>query len=115
MQEGGSNTFAASLQHSIGDLASISDQSDAYALLRLTGPRLLDTLAKLIPIDLHPRAFGPGVTASTLASHIAVTLWRLEDAEDGSPTFELAVFRSFTAAFWHALAESAAEFGFTVA
>ena len=38
-------------------LASIVDQSHGRTLLRLTGPRIRDALAKGVPIDLHPRAF----------------------------------------------------------
>ncbi len=97
------NAFAVALREVIGDLASISDQSDAYAILRLAGTQLRDTLAKIVAIDLHPRAFGPGAVASTMASQIGATLWRLEDDADGSPVFEIAVPRSLAQSFWHAL------------
>jgi methylglutamate dehydrogenase subunit D len=113
-REQGGDRFAFTLRAAIGDVASVTDQSSGYALLRVTGPRLRETLAKLVPLDLHPRAFEPGDVASTTASHIGATLWRLEDAADSSPVFEIAVFRSFAASFWHALATSAAEFGLVV-
>lgn len=112
--EKGGNEFSASLRDEIGALASISDQSDGYAVLRLTGTAVRDTLAKLIPIDVHPRAFKPGDVASTIASHIGITLWRLDDAADATPMFEVAVFRSLAGSFWHALAQSAAEFGLVI-
>jgi heterotetrameric sarcosine oxidase gamma subunit len=112
--EKGGNEFSASLREEIGALASISDQSDGYAVLRLTGTKIRDTLAKLIPIDVHPRAFKPGDVTSTVASHIGITLWRLDDAPDASSVFEIAVFRSLAGGFWHALAQSAAEFGLSV-
>jgi methylglutamate dehydrogenase subunit D len=73
-----------------------------------------DALAKIIPLDVHPAAFRPGDVASTVASHMGVTLWRLEDAAHGSPVFEFAVFRSLAGSFWHALSLSAAEFGLGV-
>ncbi len=111
-REHGGNGFAVSLRARVGPMASVSDQSDGYAVLRLSGSKVRDALAKLIPIDLHPRAFRPGDAASTVASHIGVTLWRLDDAPDESSIFEVAMFRSLAADFWHALAESAAEFGF---
>jgi len=113
--EQGGNRFAVSLRKEIGALASISDQSDGYAVLRLTGTKLRDTLAKLVPIDIHPRAFKPGDVASTVAAHVGVTLWRLHDAADDTPLFDIAVFRSFAGSFWRALYESAAEFGFVTA
>ena len=93
-------------------MAAVTDQSDGYAVLRLTGPRLRDTLAKLIPIDVHPRAFKIGDVAATVAFHVGATFWRLDDGPDGAPVIEVAVFRSLAGSFWHALSDSAAEFGF---
>lgn len=110
--EQGGNAFAVSLREAIGDLASVSDQSDGYAVLRLSGLRVRDTLCKLVPVDVHPRVFNVGDVAVTVAAHIGATLWRLEDQTPGSPVFEIAVFRSFATSFWRALFESAAEFGF---
>jgi heterotetrameric sarcosine oxidase gamma subunit len=66
--ENGGNGFATSLRETIGDLAAISDQSDGYAVLRLAGPRVRDTLAKLVPVDIHPRAFRPGDVAGTVVA-----------------------------------------------
>ena len=71
-----------------------------------------DALAKLIPIDVHPRAFEVGDVASTVASHIGVTLWRVADQPDAAPVFEIIMFRSLARSFWHALTEAAAEYGF---
>jgi methylglutamate dehydrogenase subunit D len=113
-QERGGNEFATLLQEKIGDVAAVTDQSDGYAVLRLAGPKVRDTLAKIIPLDVHPAAFRPGDVASTVAAHMGVTLWQLEDAADGSPVFEFAVFRSLAGSFWHALSLSAAEFGLRV-
>jgi sarcosine oxidase subunit gamma len=110
--ENGGNEFAARLMGDLDGLASVSDQSDGYVLIRLSGARVRDTLAKLIPIDLHPRAFEVGAVASTVASHIGVTLWRLADEPDAAAVFEIVMFRSLARSFWHALAEAAAEYGF---
>ena len=102
-------SLATSLKCSLGSAASITDQTDAYVVLTLTGSRLRETLAKLIPIDLHPRSFQPGDAAQTLAHHISIILWRLEDI-DGLPVFELAVPRSYFSSLRESLYESAAEF-----
>jgi methylglutamate dehydrogenase subunit D len=107
--EGGSNAFARELAEGLDGIASVSDQSDGYAVLRLSGPRVRDVLAKLVPIDLHPQVFRPGDVASTQVSHISVTLWRLDDSTDGAAVFEIAVFRSLARSLWHAISESAAE------
>ncbi len=106
--------FAASLRDALGDLAAISDQSGGSAVLRLSGKRVRDALAKGVAIDLHPRAFVPGDVAVTAAAHIGLTLWRLPDDAEGA-VFEVAVARSLAGSFWHWLAASAAEFGLAVA
>lgn len=112
--ENGGGSFAAQLRDKVGDLASVTDQSDGYAVLRLSGFKVRETLGKLIPIDLHPRAFQVGHVAVTIAAHIGVTLWRVDDRDDGAPVFEIAAFRSFASSLWHALSTSAAEFGYVV-
>jgi methylglutamate dehydrogenase subunit D len=108
------NSFAPGLKEAVGDAASVADQSSGYAILRLTGPHLRDTLAKMMPLDLHEGVFQTDSVASTIALHVGATLWRLDDAADGSPVFEIAVFRSLAASFWHGLVASAAEFGVVV-
>lgn len=112
--ENGGNAFVSSLTEVIGDHAAVVDQSGAYAVLRLSGPKVRETLAKGVSLDLHARGFRIGDVAVTAVSHMGVTLWRLDDCE-GSPIFEVLVFRSFARSFWHWLSESSAEFGLTVA
>jgi sarcosine oxidase subunit gamma len=101
------------LAHALDPLrssAAVVDQGSGYAVLRVSGSKARDALAKLIPIDLHPRVFAVGAAASTVAAHLGVTLWRLDDGPEGA-TFEIAMYRSYAASFWHALSEGAAEFG----
>jgi heterotetrameric sarcosine oxidase gamma subunit len=92
-------------------LASVSDQSDGRAILRISGPRARDVLAKGLPIDLHPSVFAPGSAATSVIALMGVTLWQVDDA----PTYDLAVFRSLAGSFWTWLTDSAAEFGYEVA
>ena len=103
----GGNAFIPALKSAIGDAGSVADQSDAYGILRLSGPKLRETLAKFVPLDLHPRVFKVGDVAATLAAHIGALLWRLEDGAEGQFTVELAVARSMAASFWHALSQHA--------
>lgn len=107
--EGGGNGFAEMLKRKFGDLASVSDWSDGYAVLRLTGRNLRDALAKIVPIDLHPRVFKPGTVACT-QPHGAI-LWHPGDVGDGPPAIEVAVARSFAGEFWHELFAGAAGCG----
>lgn len=106
------NAFAQALRSLLGECASVSDQSDAYVILRLTGPAVRTTLAKLVPIDIHSRSFRAGDVAQTNCGYVNVTLWRLEDAGPGDPVFELWSGRSFAASLHQAVSHSAAEFGF---
>lgn len=106
-EAGDGRTLEQRLRSALGEVASLTDQSDGRTVLRLSGPRVRDALAKGIPVDLHPRAFKPGDTAMTVVSYINIHLWQVDDA----PTYDIAMFRSFAVAFWDWLAASAAEFG----
>ncbi len=97
----------AALAAPFAGLASIVDQSHGRTLLRVTGPRVRDALAKGIAIDLHPREFRTGHAAVTAVAHIGVHLWQTDER----PTYEFAVPRGFAQSFWHWLEASAAEFG----
>ena len=96
------------LAMALGKRAMIVDQSDGRCVLNLSGPRVRSTLAKGLGIDLHARVLKPGDVALTMAAHIAVQLWQLDD----KPTFEIAMFRSLAGSFWSWLSASAAEFGY---
>jgi methylglutamate dehydrogenase subunit D len=110
--ENAGNAFAASLHSLLRNCASIADQSDAYVILRLTGPKVRETLAKLVPIDIHPRSFQVDDVAQTVCGYMSVTLWRLEDTAQGGPTFDMWAGRSFAVSLHQAIGEAAAEFGF---
>jgi sarcosine oxidase subunit gamma len=109
------NGFAGSLRQAIDDVATVSDQIGSYVILRLTGPRVRDALAKFVPLDLHERGFDRGSAAATMGSHIPLTLWRLDDGAGGAPVFEVAAPRSYAESFWHVVTQSSAEFGFVLA
>ena len=111
-REGTGNALAESLQSLLGHCASISDQSDAYAIIRLTGPKVRETLAKLIPIDIHARSFHVSDVAQTVCGYMTVTLWRLEDTVRGDPAFEIWAGRSLAVSLHQAISHGAAEFGF---
>jgi methylglutamate dehydrogenase subunit D len=109
MRENSGNDFANALKPILGPFAAISDQSDAYGVFRLRGPHLRAALSKLVPIDIHDRAFRVGDVAETIAGHVGILFWRLDDAA-GSPVFDFAVARSFSVSLRHTFNQSAAEF-----
>lgn len=69
--------------------AALTDQSDAWVRLILSGPMARDVLARLVPIDLSPSACPPGSARRTLLGHMpALILQRSGD------DFEILLFRS---------------------
>jgi sarcosine oxidase subunit gamma len=112
MVEGEDGTaFERRLRIALGDLASVTDQSDSRMIVRIAGPHARASLAKGVPIDLHASAFRAGDVAATTVAYIGLLLWQV----DATPTYEFLVPRSYAAACWDWLAESAAEFGIQVA
>jgi Sarcosine oxidase gamma subunit len=87
-------------------MASVFDQSSGYGILRLSGPFARTLISKGAFIDFDMLAFPIGRAAVTVIEHIDVTLWRT-----GEDSFEIAVFRSTAASFWHWLIQSCAASG----
>jgi heterotetrameric sarcosine oxidase gamma subunit len=102
--------LARDLAQRLQGLASISDQSGGRTVLRVSGSRARDVLAKGLPIDLDPRAFPLGSAATSVISLMGVQLWQIDDTR----SYDIAVFRSLSASFWRWLTASAAEFGYEV-
>ena len=90
-------------------LATIIDQSDGKAVLRISGLRARDTLAKGCSLDLHPSAFKPGSVGTTPVALIDCVIWQVDE----TPTYDLAIPTSFAESFWSWLTASAAEYGYT--
>nr|WP_249780180.1 sarcosine oxidase subunit gamma family protein [Bradyrhizobium sp. dw_411] len=98
---------ASKLAASLAGLASVADQTSAYAVLRITGEAAREVLSRGAFIDFDPSVFGPGSAAVTTISHIGVSIWRIDDA----PTFEVALFRSYADSFWHWLTTTCTALG----
>ena len=105
-----SEAMARDLAERLKGLASISDQSSGRTVIRVSGTRARDVLAKGLPIDLDPRAFPLGSAATSTISLMGVQLWQADDTR----IYDIAVFRSLSESFWRWLAASAAEFGYEV-
>ena len=105
-----SEAMARDLAERLKGLASMSDQSSGRTVIRVSGPRARDVLAKGLPIDLDPRAFPLGSAATSTISLMGVQLWQADDTR----SYDIAVFRSLSESFWRWLAASAAEFGYEV-
>ena len=106
-REAADPNWASGLAATVSGLASISDQSNGYAVLRVTGPAARNLLSRGAFIDFHPSVFGPGSSAVTTIAHIGVMLWQLDDA----PTYDVALFRSYAESFWHWIESTCAAIG----
>ncbi|MDX3225040.1 sarcosine oxidase subunit gamma [Streptomyces sp. ME19-01-6] len=82
----------AELREALGGApGSVVDVSANRTTLELSGPAARQVLEKGCPLDLHPRAFGPGRAVSTTVGPVAVLLWQVDDA----PTYRLFPRSSF--------------------
>ncbi|MDP3862517.1 MAG: sarcosine oxidase subunit gamma [Phaeovulum sp.] len=59
-----------------------TDETDAWVIVRLSGPAPDAVLARLVPIDLRALNFRPGHVARTLLGHVAVLIHRPEAAPE---------------------------------
>lgn len=82
----------------LAPLAALSDQSDGWAGLRLTGAAAGAVLARLVPLDLTPGAMAPGTAARSLLGHMPLILMRT-----GDHAFDLLTFRSMAHTAVHEL------------
>jgi sarcosine oxidase subunit gamma len=111
MADGDTADLSSTLRQQIGTSASLSDQSDSRLIVELSGSATRGILAKLAPIDFHPRAFPVGATALTSLEHVGCQITRTGD----EPTYELMAFRSFADSVLHGILTAGAEFGVDVA
>jgi sarcosine oxidase subunit gamma len=93
---------AHSLVAKLGDVAYLTDQSDSWVFLRISGAHTIAVLERLCPLDLHPDAFPVGGVARTIMEHMATILVR--EAED---QFLLISPRSSANDFFHTVTENA--------
>ena len=85
------------------------DISASRAILRITGLKARNVLAKGVTVDMHTSIFPVQAIAHTMVEHAGVLVHRV-----GPEAFELYVPRSYAVNLWHWLTESAAEFGYGV-
>ena len=78
--------------------AALTDQSDAWTVVRLQGQGAADVLARLTPIDLRDSQFKRGHTARTELRHMMASITRL-----GPQSYQIMVFRGFADTLVHDL------------
>ena len=92
-----------------GEFATVTDQTSAYALLQVQGPRSRELVQRLSPDDLSEDAF-PYLTARTIEIGYSRVL-ALRVTYVGELGFELYVPSDQAASLWENLEESGADLG----
>lgn len=82
----------------LGGKAWLTDQSDGWALLSVSGPKCRAALERICPLDLHPSAFPEGAVGRTVMEHLNTIVVR-EEAD----SFLLMSPRSSAGSFLHAV------------
>lgn len=82
----------------IADIAAVTDQTDAWATVLLTGDGVAEVLARLVPVDMRPTAFPEGSAVRTLLGHMTVSITR-----DGAG-YRIMAFRSMAVTLAHEIA-----------
>jgi sarcosine oxidase subunit gamma len=98
--EPGGNPLDA-IAREIADAAYLTNQSDSWAMIRISGPKSRTALERICPLDLHPSAFPEGKVARTVMEHLGVII--LHEALD---RFLLMSARSYAGSFLHAVETS---------
>lgn len=82
----------------LGGCAALTDQSDAWTRVILSGTGAVDVLARLVPVDLRPAAFPPGSAIRTELRHMQAAVARPADG-----TLTVMTFRSMAGTLVHDL------------
>ena len=104
--EPGRGDLAMKLATAAAGSLAVTDLSHSRTVLRLSGAKLLDVLAKGCAVDLHPRNVSPGDSIVTALARHAVVL----HVVDAAPTVDVYVYRSFGQDLFEWLTEAAAEY-----
>jgi sarcosine oxidase subunit gamma len=85
---------------------AMTDQSDSWVILALSGPQSRRTFARICPIDCSASAMLIGTTARTSMEHLGAIITRRPDEGDHQPCFWLLSARSSAASFLHTITGS---------
>lgn len=81
--------------------AALTDQTDAWVTLDLTGPQGAEVMARLVPVDLRLAAFPEGAAARTEMHGMMVAVTRT-----GPDALRIMAFRSMAKTLTHAMIEA---------
>jgi sarcosine oxidase subunit gamma len=97
-----------------GQFAAVTDVSEGRAVIRLEGKNARDVLSKGCPLDLHPKALGPGNCAQTILGRSDMLLHCFSAGRGKAEAFHVYVGRSFAEYAWTWLEDAGREYGVQV-
>jgi heterotetrameric sarcosine oxidase gamma subunit len=98
---GRDQAFLVGVEPPMMDGAAVTDQSDGWAVLAVSGTGAVEVLARLVPLDLRLAVFPVGRVARTGLNHMNAVILRT-----GDYAFEIMVFRSMARTAWHELEDT---------
>ncbi len=107
---GADGSFKQLLDEQIAKIGYVSEQSHSRVIIRISGPRALDVLAKECRLDLHSSVVSAGFCAQTTMAGMGVLMHKIDEI----PSFDLVVFAGFADSFWHWISEASAEYDLEV-
>ena len=96
------NAAASTVRNDLGEAVYLTDQSDSYVMIRLSGINSRRLLARFCPLDIHPSVFPVGSVARTIMEHLGATI-----IHEGEDSFLLLSARSSAHSFLEAIKTSA--------
>jgi len=106
--ESGQSETASRLRQSLGEMhVAVTDVSDYYLVIRISGDKAREVLSKGTPFDVHPSVFSQGACAQTRFGHASILL----HCVDKDPIFDIQVRWSFGEYLWTFLVDAAREYG----
>ena len=85
----------------LNKFAILTDQSDAWVILRMSGDLIEDVLMRLSPVDVRLKTFKVGRVVRTGLLHVNVTMHRI-----GANTIDVYGFRSMAKTLCHELTQA---------
>ncbi len=86
------------------------DVGDYYTIIEVAGPKAREALMKLTSLDLHPRAFTPGMVTGSVFGRANATIW-LPAGSAGEERFRLLIRWSIADYLWCLVAHAGREWG----
>jgi len=96
------NTEPARIINALQPSAYLTDQSDTWVSIRVSGPACREALERICPIDLRDESFSVGAVARTAMEHLGTIIYREDDQ-----SFVLMSAVSSARSFLHAIETSA--------